>query len=156
MMLLAYVLMLPILKQKSPVLDAEKAEEARLKKDMSAEKANAYAETLQLLSKLQKDNEPWVSQTSEEDDVTLAKRLEDRLATKSNGVKPIEKATTSVIDKEKKKPTISAKEKKLTPKITYTPHKPVTRIHPQKRVDPEFASGKGLSGTKRRKNKVYN
>lgn len=54
MMLLAYVLMLPILKQKYPVLDAEKAEEARLKKNMSAEKANAYAETLQLLSELQK------------------------------------------------------------------------------------------------------
>ncbi|XP_026424435.1 uncharacterized protein LOC113320728 [Papaver somniferum] len=116
--------MLPILKQKYPVLDAEKAEEARLKKNMSAEKAKAYAETLQLLSELQKDNEPGVSQTSEEDDVTLAKRLEDRLATKSNEVKPIAKSTTSVMDKEKKKPTISAKEKKLTPKITYTPQKP--------------------------------
>ncbi|XP_026396871.1 uncharacterized protein LOC113291565 [Papaver somniferum] len=120
---------------------------------MSAEKAKAYAETLQLLSELQKDNEPGVSQTSEEDDVTLAKRLEDRLATKSNEVKPIAKSTTSVMDKEKKKPTISAKEKKLTPKITYTPQKPVTRSHPQKRVDPEFASGKGLSGHKRRKTK---
>ncbi|XP_026377787.1 uncharacterized protein LOC113272096 [Papaver somniferum] len=138
---------------KYPVLDAEKAEEARLKKNMSAEKAKAYAETLQLLSELQKDNEPGVSQTSEEDDVTLAKRLEDRLATKSNEVKPIAKSTTSVMDKEKKKPTISAKEKKLTPKITYTPQKPVTRSHPQKRVDPEFASGKGLSGHKRRKTK---
>ncbi|XP_026391217.1 uncharacterized protein LOC113286811 [Papaver somniferum] len=138
---------------KYPVLDAEKAEEARLKKNMSAEKANAYAETLQLLSELQKDNEPGVSQTSEEDDVTLAKRLEDRLVTKSNEVKPIAKSTTSVMDKEKKKPTISAKEKKLTPKITYTPQKPVTRSHPQKRVDPEFASGKGLSGPKRRKTK---
>ncbi|RZC72501.1 hypothetical protein C5167_047980 [Papaver somniferum] len=137
---------------KYPVLDAEKAEEARLKKNMSAEKAKAYAETLQLLSELQKDNEPGVSQTSEEDDVTLAKRLEDRLATKSNEVKPIAKSTT-VMDKEKKKPTISAKEKKLTPKITYTPQKPVTRSHPQKRVDPEFASGKGLSGHKRRKTK---
>ncbi|XP_026400573.1 uncharacterized protein LOC113296481 [Papaver somniferum] len=157
---------------KYPVLDAEKAEEARLKKNMSAEKAKAYAETLQLLSELQKiiiitkksliffyvygilkDNEPGVSQTSEEDDVILAKRLEDRLATKSNEVKPIAKSTTSVMDKEKKKPTISAKEKKLTPKITYTPQKPVTRSHPQKRVDPEFASGKGLSGHKRRKTK---
>ncbi|XP_026384884.1 uncharacterized protein LOC113280480 [Papaver somniferum] len=122
----SYVLMLPILKQ-YPVLDAEKAEEARLKKNMSAEKAKAYAETLQLLSELQKDNEPGVSQTSEEDDVTLAKRLEDRLATKSNEVKPIAKSTTSVMDKEKKKPTISAKEKKLTPKITYTPQKPAKK-----------------------------
>ncbi|RZC45058.1 hypothetical protein C5167_038003 [Papaver somniferum] len=129
------------------------AEEARLKKNMSAEKANAYAETLQLLSELQKDNEPGVSQTSEEDDVTLSKRLEDRLATKSNEVKPIAKSTTSVMDKEKKKPTMSAKEKKLTPKITCTPQKPVTRSHPQKRVDPEFASGKRLSGPKRRKTK---
>ncbi|RZC47093.1 hypothetical protein C5167_040032 [Papaver somniferum] len=38
--------------QSLPVLHAEKAEEARLKKNMSAEKANAYAETLQLLSEL--------------------------------------------------------------------------------------------------------
>ncbi|RZC83835.1 hypothetical protein C5167_046623 [Papaver somniferum] len=138
---------------KYPVLDVEKAEEARLKKNMSTEKANAYAETLQLLSELQKDNKPGVSQTSEEDDVTLDKRLEDRLATKSNEVKPIAKSTTSVMDKEKKKPTISAKEKKLTPKITYTPQKPVTRSHPHKIFDPEFASGKGLSGPKRRKTK---
>ncbi|XP_026396123.1 uncharacterized protein LOC113290753 [Papaver somniferum] len=132
---------------------------------MSAEKAKAYAETLQLLSELQKsliffyvygilkDNEPGVSQTSEEDDVTLSKRLEDRMDTKSNEVKPIAKSTTSVMDKEKKKPTISSKEKKLIPKITYTPQNPVTRSHPQKRVDPEFASGKGLSGHKRRKKK---
>ncbi|XP_026396296.1 probable serine/threonine-protein kinase kinX [Papaver somniferum] len=88
--------------------------------------------------------EPGVSQTSAEDNVPLAKRLEDRLATKGNGAKPIEKkkASTSVKDKDKKKPTISANEKKDTPKITFTPQKPITRSNPQKRVDSDFTSGK--------------
>ncbi|KAI3911194.1 hypothetical protein MKW92_026096, partial [Papaver armeniacum] len=81
------------------------------------------------------DKEPGVSQTSSEDDVPLAKRLEDRLATKGNEVEPIEKKneSTSVKDKEKKKPTISAKEKKYTPKITFTPQKPITRSNPLKK-----------------------
>ncbi|KAI3877016.1 hypothetical protein MKX03_024601, partial [Papaver bracteatum] len=70
------------------------------------------------------DNEAGVSPTSEEDDLPLAKRLQDRLATKGNEVKLIEKMTTSVMDKKKKKPKFSAKKNKDTPTITFTPKKP--------------------------------
>ncbi|XP_026399209.1 probable serine/threonine-protein kinase kinX [Papaver somniferum] len=146
--------------QKSLVLDVEKGEEALLKKIKSAEKANAYAETLEILAELQKGKEPGVSQTSAEDVVPLAERLEDNMSTKGKEVEPIEKkkASISVKDKEvasreMKKETISSKEKKDTPKITFTPQKPITRSNPQKRVDPDFGSGKGLSGIKRRKTK---